>query len=359
MPILTSAGIAPALNLILGQSIAEQFRRDSVLLSLLPLVPSANASATWAVKFAARAQGGAVTDGSSVADAAFDADTRAQAVLPWAMYRAGAAVGTGAADIAAATGGSFNFGGDLRLVADELRDASNYMRSVIGNHLFSGNAGASPVQIGGLATAVGTANYAGLDVSTHPTWIGQVDTHAASTLSLDVIRTKLLTPVAKETGRYPDFVVTTFEVMDLLKKEFDDSADTTVQLATRDGMIDLYKHFGSRAIVLDGVPFIADARCTASTMYAISRDALEIQYVPSRSYSGAATPAEVQAAVQALTGSYLPMSDIEAALLAPADFAPVIEQYGMDGVRVRFDLRTPNMQLVPRRRNALGKLTLT
>jgi hypothetical protein len=360
MPILGNAGIAPALNLILGPAITDQFRRTSPLLGLLPYVPVANGSATWAVKFATRAQGGAVADGSSIADAAYDSDTRAQASLPWATYRAGAGVAFGALDTAAASGGAFNFGGNLRLLADELRDASTKIRADVGAHLYSGNASASPAQVGGLATAVGTADYAGLAVLTHPTWIGQVDTHAASSFTLDAVRTKLLTPVAKQTGRYPDVVVTTFEIMDLLKKEFDDSADTTVTISTANGEINLYKHFGSRAVVLDGVPFIADPYCTASTLYALSLDALEIQYVPAitGALSGA-TPAEVQSAVQMLTQAYIPMSEIEQAMMTPAQFGPVITPQGIDGLRVRYDLRTPQMQLVPRRRNALGKLTLT
>lgn len=359
MATLGISGIAAALNVVLADVNADQFRRDSVLLNLLAIGPAAGPALYVPIKVAARTAGGAYDGGADMGAGDFDSHVRLNYSIPWAGYRAGVLVSDEAMDIAASTPNAF--GGSI--LADEIRDAISIVSTKFAAHLYSGNSAAVTPELAGAVTAVDSAddNLFGIDTGVYPSWKSGEDTIALASLTLASISAKLIRPVIDAKGRKPDFITCPGNAFDVIKGLVNSMADTVTEIRVgARGFVDIYAAVGASAVTVDGVPVIEDRHCTANTMYAWTADDVAIRYVPVAPEN--VTPAQLAAAVSDITGAYLSENDIQARLRAIASngrLTPVLAPLAKDGSSNKLMVRVPQAQVQWKTRNGFAKLHLT
>lgn len=351
------AAISAAVALITGPGITDQFRRDVMLLSLLGVAPGLGANCTWEVKSEARNTAGAHAEGADFSS--FSTHGRLQATLNWAEYAETAKL-TGKALAVAAGGGYVN----NNLLMEEITDAVDSLAVKLGQHMYSGNHAATPPEIAGAALAIDASddNFAGIDTGVNAWWASGEDSGSLLDFTLADIRTKLFRPVKNATGRLPEFVTAPGDIMDALMKRFDESALTEVtRVTTRGGgEFDIQAMFGQRAVALDGVPFIEDRHCTSGTLYAWHSQFVEIRQLRTPIDAGT-NPAEIQAAIRALTGVDVAIPAIVAqirAMNSARGLIPNVHQLARTGDAQKYDV-TVKLQAAWKRRNAFAKLVLS
>lgn len=355
MATVALSAITAVMNLLYGDAMADQIRRDVLMPNLLPVRTGRNSTMTWTVKSAARAAGGAFAEGADMSDSDFDSHHRLQASLAWAEYRTGAKV-SGLSEALSRVNGSPAL--DPSLFNDEIRDAIDYLAVLISQHTYSGNVAASPTQLAGLATAVDSSgSYAGIDPGTYTDWVAAENTLATADLSLDNISQNLIRPIKDNCGMYPVFMVSSGSVFDKVKALFGDSVRYLDEVQTIDGgTVNLKARGGFRAIEVDGVPLIEDRHATSNTIYGFARDAVEYQQVPA---VGPDQAGVIIQAVKALTGMTLEEDQVAAMLRASTQrLQPTIEMLGKTGDNHKAMVKV-YAQIGVRYRNRTGKLTLT
>jgi hypothetical protein len=349
--------ISAVMNLVFGDSLANQMRRDVILPNLVRVENDANSTCTWPVKFTGRNTASAKAEGFDAADGDYSTDLRKQATIVWAEYFAFAKVSGLSQALAAAT----RAGGSYDLLSSELRDAVEELAVLISSDTYAGNDGDTPAEIEGLANAIdSTGTYAGLAQGSYSEWASGEDTLASASLSLGNLRTKLHRKFKDGCGFWPEFVVTTPTVFDQVCALFPENSRNIIDQVTTSarGTVNLKAIGGYRAVEVDGIPYIEDRHCTASTLYAIHSDFLSYQQVPAAG-SGVSSAFSVQQSVKALTGDMLPLGEIEAMLARGASrLQPVIEPLGKTGDNMKVLVKWYG-QLKLRRRNAAAKLLLT
>lgn len=346
------AAITAALNLKYSDPISEQFRRDVVLAALIEAEPEANSVCTWDVKFAARNTAGPKAEGYDVVAGDFSTDTRVQASLNWAHYEGYGSVTGTAQRIAAANGRQ----GQQDKVGEELNDAVNELTVKVGQHTYSGNVTNTPVEIEGLARAIdSTGTYAGLAQGTYADWASGENSITTASFSKAQIREKLFRPFRDNTGRNPSVVMTTGTVMDLIAALFDDVAEAQYVVGPS-GPIDIAK-LGFRGYIIEGVPFVEDRHCTASTLYALDLNMLRWRQVPPDWTS--MDPGQLQGLLRELNGQQVEITMIQAAQAAARKrISFQINALAKSGDSTKFQL-VSDFQLRLKRRNAASKLVLT
>ena len=350
------SGVTPALNLVLMDEIAKQYRRDSVLLNILRSKRDRNSALTFAIKTDSNSAGAAYAPGADMSSGEYSSEGRVQATFGWANYRIGINVADETLDIVAASGGAE--GVDLLTV--EVMDATAKLSQVVGAALYTGDPTAtSPYELAGAAAMIDTSGIVGgIDRSSNTYWRGNEDTVATADFSISSLRTKLFRPVKNSTGRDPDFVTAPGAMIDLLKDRLEDKADTVSQVSIRGDLIDLTKAAGSRAVIVDGVPFIEDRHATASTFYAWSQDYIDLRYIPPAPATD--TPADLARYVSSITGLRVSDNDIAARLKAQAsEMRPILAHVGKTGTSEKLIVRTGNIQVAWLRPNAFSKLAIT
>lgn len=356
MATLTRAALSAVLNLVYQDDIVDQFRRDVVLANLLTVRNGRNDACTWPVKFRGRSAGGAYAEGADMEDEDFDSHDRKQAMLPWAQYRTGAKISGLAQAIASASGG----GVSADVTDEELRDAIDELAILVGAGFYSGNPGASPVELAGAALAIDDndgANFAAIDPTDYGDWLASEETLAAEDVSISNIRKLLFRPVKDAVGMDPEFVTCPGGVIDLLKDVLGEKAPTVQQVRTTRGVIDITAATGMKAISIDGVPFIEDRHCTASTCYSWHSRYVEVRQVPAT--KARVDPNTVIQALKALTGVDVSVDEVEARLRANANaMVPTIEALAQTGDATKYQVKWYG-QLAWKRRNAFSKLILT
>jgi hypothetical protein len=99
---------------------------------------------------------------------------------------------------------------NMNLVEHEIKGGVKSLLKDLNTHLYSGNVGASPVQLAGLAAAIDSstaAAYAGIDPATYSDWKSGEASIAVASLNIANIRTYLFNPIRNAHGLYPDFVL--------------------------------------------------------------------------------------------------------------------------------------------------------
>ncbi len=348
--------ISAVLNLILAMSIEDQFRRDALLVNLIPVETEANSTVSWDVKFSARNSAGAKAEGYEVQSSDFTTDTRKLATLAWAHYEAYAYISGTALRISAANGRDPGGDGKLR---EEVLDASNELAVKLGQNAYNGSVAASPTEIEGLARAVdATGTYAGLAQGTYSEWASGENTHALASLSLDAIRTKLFRPFKDATGHMPEFVICPGNVFDAVVALFDAKTTifTTALTMANGQQVDLAR-LGFRAVVVDGVPFLEDRHCTANTMYALHSRYLSWRQVPAAFTT--MDPGQLQGMIREVTGQTVEINEIATAQMAARSKLTVqMNALAKTGDSTKLQI-VMDVQLRLKRRNAAAKLTLT
>lgn len=352
--------ISLVLNLIYLGPITTQFRRDAVLLELLPVEFDGNATLTWDVKYDNRDTAGARAEGYVVQSSDYSTHGREQAVIGWAHYEGYASVSGTAQRVA---GANSRYGNPNALMGEEIGDAVKELAVKIGVDAYSGSAAASPREIEGLARAVdATGTYAGLAQGTYDWWASGENTLATASLSIQNIREKLFRPFKDSTGKYPEFVICSGAMWDKVAALFDDSTRIVVDtIQVGDGRGGLktvqLKQMGARALTIDGVPFIEDRHCTASTFYALHTEFLGWRQVAPGWVS--LDPGQIQMKIMEATGDMVDINEIKALMeTAGRAISFQINALAKTGDSTNIQL-VADFQLRLKRRNAAAKLVLT
>ncbi len=352
MATLTLSAISAVLNLIYGEPMADQIRRDVLLLNLLPVVPDRNDTCYWRAKFTGRSTAGPKAEGHAVTDDDFSSHTRKQLTLAWGEYYAYARVSGLAKAIHALDGGG-------SLLDEEIIDAIDELAVDLSQDTYGGDVTADPVEIEGLARAVtATGVYAGLDQATEAEWAAAVNTLAATDLSVKYLREKLIRPFKDATGVYPEFVVCPGDLWDAVGELFGSERRYVDQVTTVRGTIEMKKLAGGfRAIEVDSIPFIEDRHCTADTFYVLHSRQLSYRQVPA--FVDNLETGVLQNAVKDLVGVTLDEGVIERMLASgEGRLTPTIEALAKTGDR--FDVMIKcYLQLRLKSRKFAAKLTLT
>lgn len=354
MAVLTRADVAGVLNLTFGDTMYDQFRRDVTLPHFLDVKPSGNTICTWKTKFDTRTAGGAYNEGADMAAGDYDAYTRVPASLNWSEYRTGAQVSGLAQAVNAANGGGL-YGGDLFMA--EVADAIDELAVIYSAALYSGNPGASPVELAGAALAVdGSAGtFATIATATYPDWVSTEASIAGALLSKKTIRENLLSPIKFASGHRPLFVTVPDDLWDQIKSLADEGATDIKEIQYNGEMLDIMAITGTTGVSIDGVPFINDRHATSGTMYAFNPRFMHIEQVPSAINS----PARLVQNVKALTGVDVTIQEVEARLRRMAGrLQPTVEILAQTGDAYKAQVKVYS-QVAWTRRDAHGKLTVT
>lgn len=357
MATLARADISAAMSLILQDPLVDQFRRDVPLVHLLTVKNNGrNATLTWNPKFSGRTAGGAYSEGADMNDGDYDSHDRAQASLNWAQYRAGAKVSGLAMSVASEGYAGDGMSGDL--FDEELVDAIDKVASDVGADLYAGDPGASPVELAGAAIAIdGSAGtFAGLASATYGDWLGGEASIPAGDLSFQTLRDNLLRPVKNATGRNPDFVTCPGDKFDDIKDLFQEGADVVQEVRVNGAIINIMKAAGAEAVMIDGVPFIEDRFCTASTLYSWTARDVELVQLPAK--GPRRNPQRVAEAIKALTGVDVTVTEVEQRMRRSGVVVPTIEFLAQTGDAYKAMVKV-YLQLKWRTRNGHAKLTLT
>lgn len=378
MAATNSAAIVAALSTLYPALIERQVNDSEVLIHLTPYRVGGGKACDWTVQFTGTADGAAVSETQTRSQSDADSDIEVPATLPWAGYDKVSSVTGRAERVAQST--QFNpgslLGPQTTLLGSRLVQAAIAMRRGVSKHLYSGQAGQTPGQIVGLATAIdGTAggSYAGIAVDTYGEWASSEQSTALSGLSFADVRTKLLTPIYEACGEYPTFLLTTPTIFDALVALYGANAvpyitEVMLPQPTFEGQINPSRPVkktlmaGTRGILIDGVPVLRDRRCTANTIYGLNTQYFWLEQllgqrneVTAMSVLEAIGPA-VMGAANRLGPAVL--EEIANLIRNPRSLVPTFHMLGKSGDQDTVQA-VADLQLVVSRRNAHGKLTLT
>lgn len=359
MATLSLSGISAVLSVIYADSMADNIRRDVLLPNLLEVANDRNATCVWKGKFSGRNSAAPKAEGFDAVDNDFTSHDRRQLTLTWAEYFAFAKVSGLAQSVNAASAGG-NMGMDMDLLAEELGDAIDELAVLLSSDTYGGTVGSSPVEISGLGEAVdATGDYAGLAVATESEHASAENTLATGSLSVDNLRTKLHRPFKDACGMWPEFVVCPGAQWDAVSALFNDQTRQIVDVVTTmaRGRVELKAAGGYRAIMVDGIPYIEDRHCTASTFYALHSRYLSYRQVPDANSRFSAE--NIAGMIKQLTGVTLEVDAVAATLAkGGARMQPYIKLLGPTGDNLKAIVKWYG-QLRLTRRNAAAKLLLT
>lgn len=278
MATLSLADRSAVMNLIFRDSLAVQFNDKYPSLQLFEVESDGNAVCTWSAEFETRTAGGAYAEGADMASGDYDSNTTRQASQSWARYRKGARL---SGDVQAVVTQNGGLPQNMNLVEHEIKGGVKSLLKDLNTHLYSGNVGASPVQLAGLAAAIDSstaAPYAGIDGATYTTWKSAEASIAVAALNIANLRTYLFNPIRNAHGLYPDMVLCDEVFYDKVKILADQSGE--VPFMYMNGQRVILRELGVNAVMVDGVPFVFDRFCTTNTAYAITRDHIKIVQLP-------------------------------------------------------------------------------
>lgn len=348
--------ISAVMNLVFGDPIADQMRRDVILPNLLSVVEDRNATLSWKVKFTGRNTAAAKAEGYDAVGGDYSTDLRKPASLAWAEYFSFASV-SGLSQALAA----LNAGAGFDELGEELSDAVKELSVLLSSDSYAGTVGSSPTQLSGLGEAIdSTGTYAALAQGTYSEWASGENSLAAASLSISNLRTKLHRPFKDGCGQWPEFVICPPTQFDLICALFPEQTRLMVDVVnTRArGAVNLKAIGGYRAVEVDGIPYIEDRHCTASTLYAVHSDYLSYRQIPAAG-SSVSSAFTVQQALRDLTGDNLPLQEVESMLAARSGrLVPYLEVLGKTGDNMKVMVKWYG-QIKLKRRNAAAKLLLT
>lgn len=144
MAALEFSGITGVLASRFEDALVSLMNRSVPLAALLPVTPGQGKNIQWVVR-SGTDTGSAIADGADVST--YNSDTKTPATLQWAVYHDAFAI-TGLAYEAARASGNPAELADLFM--EEMGESLQRLAVILGTHLYTGNAGASPGQIAGL-----------------------------------------------------------------------------------------------------------------------------------------------------------------------------------------------------------------
>jgi hypothetical protein len=250
-----------------GPEIVSQINLRCTALRTLPIVMGRGPNIAWVVK-SSGANAEAYAEGADVDNTASNA--QADAVLSWAQMRGNSSI-TGLAESSAATSDSPQ--GNVQLLVENITDSLAALASLVNQHIFDGNGSASPAQITGLDTAIGTTGnaYATINRATSSYWDPYVfDPGSDTAITQQQIR-KDASSIYTNSGEYPDLGLVSPGVFNSMLGMFDSRTqlmNRTDVINTARGKIQLSAGF--EALVVEGIPWVQDKDATAGTLYYVN-----------------------------------------------------------------------------------------
>lgn len=255
-------------------NIIRQINRQSQLFKSLLIVRGAGKNVAWS----AESSGQLAETHADGADAAnFGSDAQTAATLNWALLRSPFRVTDLAQDVA---GSSMTPEDVVELWSRNVVNSSGTLASLINTQLFSGNGAASPKEITGLDSAIGSISntYATIDRSSAAYWRPYViDPGSANQLTLAQIR-KDRTAIYTQSGYWPDLALCSPNVFNELGNLFDDNRRYVQQIETARGTVQL--NAGFDALMVGGTAFLQDKDATANQIYYLNSNFVELQVLP-------------------------------------------------------------------------------
>ncbi len=259
-------------------NVVAQINRQVQTLKFLKITEGEGKNVAWAPE----GDGAIAENYSEGADAAnFGSDAQASAILSWGLYRSNFHVSNLAMDGASS---SVDPLANHALWAKNMVNASAKLASTLNAAMFSG-AGTGTL-ICGLAEAIGKDDntYATINRATSPTndyWKPTIiDPGTPTAVTMPLIRDDIK-KVYEACGENPDVALCSPSVFNSVGNLFDDTRRYVDYVNSARGMQKL--SFGYQAIEVDGCVFVKDKDCTASAIYYLNTEHVEVQTLPSAS----------------------------------------------------------------------------
>lgn len=374
MAATTSADIAAALSLLFAPRLSRGINDSNVLLHLLPLRVGSGKSMNWTVELTGAADGAAVAESTTRSASDADSDVELAATLPWAIMDKVASV-TGLAEATASTSpnkGSL-LNGRASLLGARATNAYTALLRGAQKALYTGQASQSPGQIVGIAQAIdATGTYAGIAQGSYSTWASTESTAASASLGFGTFST-FFSSIYDACGEKPTFVVCDSTRFDQVKALYGSNTVPYLReivmpqprtemdmLPPDDRVVKLAA--GMEAISVDGIPFIRDRDCTASTFYAINTRYMHLEQLPK--FANEVTDEMVMATIERAVGPAIDRvgaktrQEIISAIQNPVGVIPFFHALGKAGDQDTIQA-VAYLQLQCTLRNFHGKLALT
>lgn len=374
MAAASTSVIVSALSTLYPALISDNINRQIVLPHLLDVLPMAGNAAVGTVKFSGKSAASAVAETATKALSDATTEVRAPYSFPRAKYLDVGAVTGSAEGVAETIGGLYTaeslLGKEASLLLAEASDSFYRLCEGIAAHCYSGQTGQTPEQIGGIATLIdSTGTVGGLAPGSYSEWVSVEDSVASASLTIDSVRTKLITPVFSACGKKPTFLITTPTLFDQLRAQYGAAAApyiTEIMLPAprlpgqlpRPGRKMLLA--GMDAFAIDGIPVFRDTRCTSGTIYAINTEHLWLEQLRRTPHD----IGSVRTALADVNPSLLDMiapgvvEEMAMAIRNARGIRPFFKELGATGDHTAF-VTTADVALVTNRRNAHGKLAVT
>lgn len=376
MAAATTSAIVSALSTLYPALIGDNINRQIVLPHLIDVRPMGGNAAVGTAKFTGKSAASATTETATFALSDATTESKVPYSFTRAKYKDVGAV-TGSAEGVAQTIGSMYgaqslLGEEAQLLLAEAMDSFFRVQQGIAVDMYAGQTGQTPAQMVGLAYIVDSntgVTIGSIDPGTYSEWVSVEDSVAAASLTLEAVRTKLLTPVFTACGKKPTFLITDPTNFDRLRGQY--GAATTPYITEMllpaprvDGQLPRAPRkmllAGMDAFAIDGVPVLRDNNCTANTIYALNTEHLWLEQL-------GRTPTDIgaiQTSLLTLNPSLLDMiapgvvEEMAALIRNTRAVKPFFKELGATGDHTTF-IATADVALVTNRRNAHGKLAVT
>ena len=262
------AAVSAALSLIFPNRIVNQINRKTVLPHLLEVRIGSGKGVFGTAKFTGASNAAASAEGVQRSATDADQELKVPWSLGWSQYDKTASVTDLSKNATASNanpGSAGAVGGDL--LQGEVADMATRLMMGAASDMYAGNPGASPTELAGAALAIDSSGtFAGIDPGTYTEWASVEATAPLASLTLEQVRSDLLTPIYDACSEAPDLMTCPSNVFDVVRGLYDDREKAVREITTARGAIKL--RAGVQAVELDGIPVVRDPFCTANTLYA-------------------------------------------------------------------------------------------
>lgn len=357
------AAVSAALSLVYPNRIVSQINRKTVLPHLLEVKMGAGKGVYGTAKFTGATNAAASAEGVQRSATDADQELKVPWSLAWSQYDKTASVtdlakNANASNLNPQSSGAI--GGDL--LQGEVSDMGTRLMMGAASDMYAGDPGASPVELAGAALAIDSSGtFAGINPGTYTEWASVEATSPLAALTLEQIRTDLITPIYDACSEVPDFMTCPSNVFDVIRGLFDDREKAVREITTARGTIKL--RAGVQAIELDGIPVVRDPFCTANTLYAWNSNYVHVeQLLPPElaALFGADRPRE--AIVDYLQMVFddprlvIPDADLDGMMARASTLMPCVKVLGPRGLTTEAVVYL-HAQMHWSKRNAHGKCT--
>lgn len=287
---LTGAALANVLTAVFQPQIVSQFNRSNPSVKLIPVKRGAGKNCQFVIR-TGTAKGEAIADGDDVGS--YNSDTKTPAVLQWARYSDAFAITGDAFDIAASSPNPEELVMDL--FGEELLESQMRVAAAIGEHVFTGDASASPTELAGLVEGTNgalkaTGTYATINKGSVTQFQGNEDLNGGIARPLTTaLMQRQLTNIRNSYGMDPDLIIcspTQFERYGLLlgdKRRYMQEVTLRGKKIVLDG--------GFSALDFAGKPVVWDHNCPDEDMLFLNTNFVEWRTLPPAGRNALTAPA--------------------------------------------------------------------